>query len=154
MATICNSGNGRLVASVTNAPVAPLAISWNGQPGLPISFGVCVGLALNQSIAAQFQLAFNSSFFVTPFGDNIGDLQLSFLTNTKCSDNNVSNGVADFLNTYLTNRLLPNSTASANPIAIAIGSIPFKGYIVGSQLQGRVDNAAIVTGTLAIKVWR
>jgi hypothetical protein len=158
MAVVCsNTGGGRLVAIETGQAI-PLVLSlrYLDVPSTPpqttlIKLGVATAVVAEQGIAAQFQKAMDDVVYVTPFGDEVGVIAITFIANRQCGDASATNGF-DVIQHYLDRRLLPTSL-SRLPATIIIGSGAFNGFLVGLAFKGQSGDLPLTEGTLQFKAW-
>lgn len=160
MATVtpasCASPLGRIIAIRTGS-VAPISVTFDGAPLQ--NMGLCTRLAVHQSVIAQFQNTFDSSIYITPFGDKPGDISLTFIVNRACDSAQETLNTIDF---YVRRRLLPTHLTVNNntlqwvqtaPIIVAVGSLTMRGFVTGLDIDGTTENTAIIQATLRMTGW-
>lgn len=172
MASIFTSSEtpGKIITTTAKS-VAPLTLVIETQyrtPGTNVVFktehlstlGLCTGLDIQQSVAAQFQNTFENTIYVTPFGDLPGTASVSFILNaTKASVPGVSGtAISDFFRYRLQPSYYVSSTLYRSPnIMLSVGGVdPIKlyGYLIGMQLKGSTGGSLLVEGVLHMKVWK
>lgn len=154
--TTCASPLGRMTAIKTGS-VAPIAVTFDGKPLQ--NMGLCTKLGVHQSVIAQFQVTLGNYIYITPFGDKPGDIALSFIVNRSCDSSQETLNAIDF---YVKNRLQPTQlkvinnayyTVRSAPIRVAIGSLALRGFVVGLDIDGTTESAAIIQATLRMTGW-
>ncbi len=115
-----------------------------------IKLGVATGVQAEQSVAAQFQKAMDDAVYITPFGDTVGDVKITFIANPLCGSGANVNGF-DVIQHYLDRRLQTNKNKL--PATIVIGSGTFRGFLVGLLFNGRSGELPLSEGTLLFKAW-
>lgn len=111
--------------------------------------GVVTSLSVDGSVAAQFQPSLNRTVYLTPFGDNIGSMDVNMVLNSSCTDSE-GDTPSKFLDNYEQSRLSPSNPQPANLI---IGRKAFTGYAIGFKLSGSSDNGHIIQGQLRFAAW-
>lgn len=157
MAVACSSVGGRLIRLGNTSGVLPLSIGiqFPDAPTQLVDIGVTDGLSLGQSVQAQFQNALDDTIFVTPFGDAVGTIRLSFIANNQICEDGViitSSGLS-LIKTYLDKRLSPRSEQSKRPVIVSVGDDAFYAYLTSMALQTRAEELATVSGYLEFKAW-
>jgi hypothetical protein len=137
---------------------------WNGAPvsNDPINLsGLCLGVSIDQKVAAQFQNTLDNAIYITPFGDLPGDVALKFLLNPACGA--TTSQAENFLSEYYFFRLRPSyytgpGVINRSPnVLVSIGSSQitnFYGYVVGCQLTASTGSSVLIEGTMIIKAWK
>lgn len=167
------TGGGRLVAMETSQAI-PLVLSLKYTEGYElvqgtginsgqliirpqevlIKLGVATAVAAEQMIAAQFQKAMDDAIYVTPFGDSVGSVSITFIANRLCAaagTDDVDTSGFDVIQHYLDRRLQTNKNKL--PATIVIGSGTFRGFLVALGFNGRSGDLPLTEGTLHFKAW-
>ena len=147
MSDIFNATPGTLVAIPTDQPQGIIF-----DFGPVQATGVVIGFALDGSVAAQFQPSLDGAVYITPFGDNVGNLVVDVLLNSQCTaDGSVSQDtVSNFLNVYQTQRLSPTNPT---PSVLIIGQKAFVGFAIAFTLNGSSENGSMIRGQLKFVAW-
>ncbi len=111
--------------------------------------GIVTSLSIDGSVAAQFQPSLNGAVYVTPFGDNIGSMDVNMILNSSCEDSD-GDTPSKFLDNYAQNRLNPSNPTPAN---LVIGRKAFTGYAIGFRLLANSENGHIIQGQLKFAAW-
>lgn len=169
MSTIACSNNVGRMTVVKSNNIAPLSITFTDSTGTPqsiASFGLCLGVNIDQAVNAQFQNTFSDSIYVTPFGDAPGNIALSFLMNPWCDPNFSQNPTA--IQEYLNNRLKPTTVRSvllpdgtiqstismSVPTIVSVGGqLNLIGFIVGLSLNATSTSGIFIQARLLMKAW-
>jgi hypothetical protein len=110
--------------------------------------GVVMNLTIDGSVAAQFQPSLDGTVYMTPFGDNVGNLTVSLLLNSRCHSG--TDSASDFLDVYQSIRLSPDNPVPSNLI---IGRKSFTGYATGFTLSASSESGQMVHGQLKFAAW-
>ncbi len=111
--------------------------------------GIVTSLSVDGSVAAQFQPSLNRTVYLTPFGDNVGSLDINMILNSSCTDT-AGDTPSLFLDSYEQSRLSPSNPTPANLI---IGRKAFTGYAIAFKLTASSENGHIIQGQLKFAAW-
>lgn len=140
--TLASEGTTELLEAAgintENATIQPLT-----------TLGIITRISARQSVIAQVQNALNNAIFVTPFGDQAGDISISFISNRIC-DTPQDDTVAGIQH-YLDHRLLP--TRNRGHAIIVIGTAVFRGHLISLDFNGEGGEMPIRACTLLFKAW-
>ena len=176
MSTIvpCGSTSGRLTVYKTSSPAPVIitfnypvqrtdsasgAIWWENNPQQLRTIGISTGLRIGQQVAAQFQPAFDSTIYVTPFGDMPGVIEIDFIANRSCEE---SGEAIDIIEQYLRMRLLPDNITLYNGTVsikhtprqtVTVGRSAFTGYITKLDYTVQTQDAVSIGAKLSMTAW-
>ena len=112
-----------------------------------VSVGVVLRVRVSQSVSAQFQAALSEVVYITPFGDDIGSIELTFAANRNCG---AGPGAVAMISHYIEHRLLPTVRRAAT---VVIGDSAFRSYLIGMTLDSASEGTQLIQGTLMFKGW-
>lgn len=162
MAVVCSSAGSIIRGAARTDSAALLALSLGsssgrstelygvqGSSGRVSGLGIATSVRVRQNVLAQFQNTLSNSVYVVPFGDGVGDLQVTFLANPQCGATNNSS-LSNIWNHYKTNRLQPKQT---RPARLSVGPVTLTGHLIGFVIDAQGSSTGMVQGTLVFKAW-
>jgi hypothetical protein len=132
-----------MVAAITTQQAKPLVVIGSTGQAVP---GVVTDLKVDQSVAAQFQSSLDRAIYVVPFGDNMGNMEVSMLLNRGCDNRE---RLDEFFRYYSDKRLGPKTL---DPVTVTIGAQAFRAYLVGMSVSVSA-NDFIYRGTATFAAW-
>ncbi len=144
MADIFITVPGRAVVAAKNSGPKGLLFSLPNQDNMG---GLVTRISVGQQVAAQMLPSLSGAFYITPFGDQVGTMNVGVILNTLCGK---AVGVDTFLRYYRDRRL---TQESATPVTMAIGSSTFFGYVTGFQVEAESAGGHIIQGQLSFAAW-
>jgi hypothetical protein len=140
-----------MVLAQTVQNTVPINIRINNGP--LVTLGVTKSISLSAQVSAQFANAFDQSIYVVPFGDQPGDIAITFIVNPKAVCNGELVGPdQQALQFYINRRVMPGLSRQ-NRMTITVGSVGFVGYLVGVRYDGQAADQPIQQATLLFKAW-
>ena len=148
---------GRLVIALRGDDAQAFKLVMRGPSGgseimIP---GIATGARVAQKVSAQFQVTLDESLFVTPFGDDAGQMTMTVVHGIECESNDrqagtVIDGVQQSMQWYKRYKFQRNNM---EPLTIGLGSSVFKGYAISFEIDAQAAEGGMVRGQLSLIAW-